>query len=102
MMPAPYNLTNLTGSDTIVDLIVYSNQATNGIIVQGFLIAIFFILTMGFMVKSKFEDSVMASSFICFILSLFLRQAELVSFIFVIGFLVVTAFVGLYNFTVRA
>jgi hypothetical protein len=93
-----YNLTNLTNAKTLPDLVVIANNATNQIFMGGYLVAFFIIMLMGLLVKFKFEESLLASSFACFILSLFLRQAQLINFTFVIGFLIITAMMGLYMF----
>lgn len=100
-MPAPYNLTGLQNSTTFVDIAVYANTATNDILAGGFMVAIFMVMTMSFMIKTSFEKSVFASSFVSFVLSLFLRQAGLINFVFPLGFLVICAFAGLYLYAAK-
>lgn len=100
-MPAPYNITGLEASTTFVDLVSFANTSSNNILVGGFMVAVFIVMTMGFMIKTTFEKSVLASSFVCFMLSLFLRQANLINFVFVIGFLIIAAFSALYLFATK-
>lgn len=100
-MPAPYNITPLQNADNFVDLVSFANTVSNQLLAGGFMVAIFVVMTMGFMIKTSFERSVFASSFVCFILSLFLRQANLINFVFPIGFLVITAFTGLYLYATK-
>jgi len=96
MMADLYNLTGLMQADTIEDLIVVANNATNQIFIGGFLIAIFIVMLMVFIGRFEWERSVLASSFVCFILALFLRQANMINFIFVIAFPTIAAFTFLY------
>lgn len=100
-MPAPYNLTNITNVQVPADLVVAANIYTESLFMGLMLIAIFIVFTMRFMVKNKFGESLLGSSFICFIASLFLRQAGLINFVFVIGFLVVMAFTGMLMYITR-
>lgn len=96
MMTDLYNITGLMAADTIEDLIVVANNATGQIFIGGFLIAIFVIIIMIFLGRFSFEKSILASSFVCFLIALFLRQANMIHFIFVIAFPVLSAFTFLY------
>lgn len=90
-----YNTTNLTQAENIPDLLVVANNATGQIFVGGFLIAFFIIILMTLMTRFRFDESIFASSFAGFFISIFLRQAQLINFTFVIGFLIIMALSGL-------
>jgi hypothetical protein len=90
-----YNMTDLQNADTFQKLFVVANDATGQILVGMFLIVIFILLTL-ILKRSSFKEGLLASSFVCFILSIFLRFANLISFEFVIGFLLIMALTGLY------
>ena len=87
-----YNITDFRDATTITKIIVFNNTITNGAFMGAMLISVFFILTMIFKIKNGLEESVTVSSWICFVLSLFLRNAGLINFIFVIAFLTMSAF----------
>lgn len=89
-----YNITGLQNAETIVDLVVYANQATagtdmltrNGILMGGFLITIFAIIFMAYSQRKGVTQALLTSGFICFVLSIFLRLADMVSFLLVLAF----------------
>ena len=93
-----YNTTCVKASETISDLIICANRATGGsnaimgegLLVGGFLIAVFIIMIM-MLRKSDFDDAILAAGFVSFLLSIFLRMAGLVSFTLVLAFLLITA-----------
>lgn len=95
---AIYNITGFQNAQTVSDIAVWSNQVTNFLFVDSFMIAIFFIFILVFKAKNDFDDSILASSFVCFILSTFLRLANLVSFTLVLVFLAILAFTSLFIF----
>ncbi len=90
-----YNASNLTGLQTAEDfygIIEYTNYTTNGIMVLMLSIVVFFILLSLFMRRSDFESSLMASSFISFVLSIMLSAINLLNPIFVLLYLALFAF----------
>ena len=95
-----YNLSALQNSETITDIVVAANNATGQVLMGLFLVAIFIVFVLR-LKKYDFEDTILASSFIFFILSVFLRQAQLVNFIVVLVFLVILAFSMMYKVMVR-
>ena len=103
-----YNLTALKQSQNLVDLVLVANDATSkggqyGILVQGFLIAFFIIMILSLMAAKKSADfltSIFASSFVCFILSIFLRTANLISLLYVLVFGLIMSLTGFYLFMV--
>ncbi len=84
------NLTNITKANvTFYDMVDYSNDVTNGLVGLMLIIVVFLILLTNFMRKYEFEEAMLASSFICFGLAIFLRAIELISFQFMIMFAVI-------------
>ena len=94
-----YSLTNLTDSTSIIDLVRVANSASSytpsplmqgGVLVGGFLVVILIVILM-IMRQYEFQDNILVASFVCFILSIFLRMTGLVSTFVVFFFLVVMA-----------
>jgi len=91
LLTTPYNLTVLQNGQTISDLVSYANVSTGGVLSGLFLAAVFFILMISLR-KASFIDSFVASSFICFVLSIFMLIAGFISFYVVLALLLLTAF----------
>ena len=94
-----YNLTNLTDSTSIIDIVRVANGASSynpsplmqgGILVGGFLIVIFIAMLM-ILRQYEIQDRILTASFACFVLSIFLRMTNLVSTTIVFVFLVIMA-----------
>jgi heme A synthase len=92
-----YNLTQLQGAEYFVDVFIYSNNSTEGVLGIGFIIALFFVL---FMVLKKYEmtHSLIVSSFVCFIVSGLMAYLGVMNIMVVLLFLATTAFTALYIF----
>lgn len=97
---SPYNLTDLYDSTRVVDLFTFSNTVTDGLLIGIFLVAVFFIMMLSLR-RYDFNNTLLVSSFVCFILSVFFGYAGLLNFLFIIGFLVILAFSGFYAFVTR-
>lgn len=82
-----YNLTNLTGSAGLYDLVSFGNEVTQGLFVTLMLGAIFIILFMS-MKRDTIAEPMAAASFMCFVLGLILRYVGLVSFKWIAVYLV--------------
>lgn len=95
VMDTPHNLTKLAEADTVRKLVGVANTATDNTLTGMLLIGVFFIILM-VLGKSGFDKAILVASYCCFILSLFLRYAGLINFIFVILFLALAAFTTLY------
>ena len=95
-----YNITALQQATNVYTLLQYANDASLGILVGGFMIVIFFALLM--MAKNvEISKRLLGAGFLCFGFSLLLRFANLMNFEFVILFLSITAFSGLYIVVTR-
>jgi len=91
-----YNLTNLTNAQYVSDVALFSNQVTGGLLFSLGILSLFFIMLYSFR-NLTFEKNLMISSFLCFILSVFLTMAHLLSFFWAMLFLVLlglAAFLG--------
>ena len=94
-----YDLTNLTDSTSIIDVVRVANSASSyspsplmqgGVLVGGFLIVIFLVIIM-IMRQYEFQDNILTAAFACFVLSIFLKYAGLVSTFVVFFFLIIMA-----------
>lgn len=95
-----YNTTNLTNAENILDIFIFANNASSSTLVGGMMVAIFFVMLM-MMKKWDFDESLLATSFVCFILSMLLTYSKLLNLIFPLVFLAITAFTGFYIFVAK-
>ncbi len=85
-----YNLTNLRNLTGLPELIQVTNQASNGLLTGLFIIAVWVVLLFAFL-RFDFIKAVASSSFLCFILSVFLVYLDLLNIMFLLIFLFLTA-----------
>jgi hypothetical protein len=95
-----YNLTLLQEAETIYKVFVYADNASGNIMVGLFMIAIFFVFLMA-LKRYSFTNALLASSFVSFILSLFLTYANLLNFMFPLFFLITASLTALYSMSVE-
>ena len=95
-----YNLTQLANADTIYKLVVFSNDAALGNLISMFIFALFFVLLMA-LKRYEFDSALLVSSFICFVISALLGYAELISLIWVLGYLIIAAFTAFFIFVLK-
>lgn len=86
-----YNVTDVLNAKTISDLMIAANNAVNQMFIGGFLMVFFVVIIMS-LKKYYLSDAILASSFVCFIASLFLRAFGVISFQLILFFLAVLAF----------
>ena len=91
-----YNLTALENSQNLYDVVKFANDSTGGTLVLGMMLATFFVLLM-VLKKWEFEDALLSSSFVSFILSSLLVYAELLNPMWAFGFLAITAITAFYG-----
>jgi hypothetical protein len=89
-----YNLTNLHNLTSFPALVEVTNEASNGLLVGMFILAVWVVLFMSFL-RFDFIKALAASSFVCFLLSIFLVYLDLLNIIFLLAFLFLTAVSGL-------
>lgn len=95
-----YNLTNLTGSGTVYDIVVFANNSTSQVLMGLFMLSIFFIMLM-VLKRYEMKNALLVSSYACFLLSAMLGFAHMMNFLFTLGFLLIAGFMTLYVFTVQ-
>jgi len=95
-----YNLTNLAGSGSVYELIVFSNTASTGLLMTMFVLAFFFITLLA-LKKYEFDSALLVSSWLSFLVSALLVYAELIAMMWALLFLIVAAFTALYFFMIK-
>jgi hypothetical protein len=100
--PELESLQNATG---ISDFFRFANSVTTvgggaGIFTGMMLLAIFFIMVLG-LKRYGLDNGLLTASWTCFLLSLLLRSADLISIMFVLGFLAITAIITAYKIIVK-
>lgn len=95
-----YNTTNLTSATGIGDLVSFANNATDGVLAVVMLIVIFIIMLVA-LKRYDFDDALLASSWVTFLLSIFLRFAGFLPLIWALGFLAIAGFATLWVFTTK-
>ena len=93
------NITGLQNAETFSDLIIYNNEITSGLLTGSFLIFFFIVFLMLF--RRQGLDTAMATAgLICFVISIFLKAANIVAFPVVVVFFLITAFSIFYRTTI--
>jgi hypothetical protein len=87
-----YNLSAMADVNSIAGIASYANSNTEGVLIGGIMIIIFFIIVLMGSAKTSIIRSIAISGFICFGLSLFLRSVGLISMLVVIIFLMLGIF----------
>jgi len=90
-----YNLTGLQNSTNLYDLVVYANGVTDNILVILFLWSIWFIMVMR-LKDYDFANSILVSSFACFVLGILMSYVSLVNIIHPLVFLILAALTLFY------
>jgi len=90
-----YNMTILQNAETVSGLVLTANSYTEGQFTGMFLVALFFIFFF-IMKRYEFEKSLLASSFLCFLLGSVLTMGNLVNFLYPAAFLAVAAMTFLF------
>lgn len=93
-----YNLTVLQGEIGVSGLMQFTNSVTSDLFSSIMVVSLFFILLLS-LKKYDFIQAFMASSFVMFLLSLFLVSANLLNFMFPLAFLTFTALAAIYTYT---
>ena len=93
-----YNLTSLQETGNPIGVVTWANTITNGILFQLMCVAVFIILLVILSRSASFDESLLLSSFISFVLSIILATSGLISLYTALLFLAITALTGLYIF----
>lgn len=97
-MSAPYDLTGLTNSTRVEQLFVVANTASNNLLIGGFLISLFLIITTSLALRFGFKKAWLSGSTAGLLMSMFLVQAEMLNPIVLYLFVASTAFSTLYAY----
>lgn len=95
------NITALTNSTGMGNLFCVVNQSTDGILLGGFIIAIFFVVLL-VLKKWDFEKALLATSWSCFLIALIASAvscpdgSKLLSVWYALAFLLITGITALY------
>lgn len=90
-----YNISQLQAADSIADIFVYANTATGTILLNLFVMAVFFVLLFRLM-GHGFAKALASSGFACFIIAAALAYGGFIPILLPLFFLALTAFSGLY------
>lgn len=85
-----FNMTQLQQANTIMKVVVYSNDSTGGVLMIGFMLAIFFVMLLA-MKRYPFPKALLATSGISFVISVLFVYAKLLNPIWALTFLILTA-----------
>lgn len=98
-----YNMTALIEADDWGDIALAANAATDGVLFTGLSIALFFVFLMGLKKGGGWgiDESILASSFACFILTAVLSYGGFINIIVPLAYLAILAFTGLYVWATR-
>lgn len=90
-----YNETALQTATGLYDVLVFADDATGNVFIGLFVIGVFVSLLL-IMKRFEFHTTLPSAGLICFVISLILSYAELLNFLYPLGFLLVTALSVLY------
>jgi hypothetical protein len=93
-----YNLSALQNSTTIVGIVQYANDVTGQLLAILFVLAVFFISLMQ-LKRYEFSDTLLTSSFMCFILSALLVYAKMLALVWPLLYLIIAAMTFFYKVT---
>lgn len=96
-----YNLTALTDSGSVVDMVLAANSYTGDVLMPLFLVSVFFVLIISYSLKFDFVGGLTVSGWVCFVLSSLLVFADLINILFPLGFLLLAAFGTFFLYTSR-
>lgn len=96
-----YNVTSIIDATSFYAIVKSADDYSGNILTGLMILAVFFVLLFS-LKKYEFDVSLLVSSWICSILSMFLVYAKLLNFLFLIGFVAMTAFMTFYFYVVRS
>ena len=89
------DISNLTGITNTYDIAKFANEASGGILFNGFILIVFFIMLL-VLKKYDFDRALLASSWLAFIISVIGWSIGLVNVLTPLFFIFITALTGLY------
>lgn len=94
-----YNLINLTSSTNLGEVAIFANNVSQGVLFGFGMIALFFIMLLAIKKNADFDESLLASSFLSFILSIILAYGGMLNIKFPIGFLFISCLTALFLYS---
>lgn len=91
-----YNMTALQDTGSMFGVLEYANNSVLGLLMLLFVIALFFIIFIKIKSSSEFDEALLTSSFITFIVSALLTYAKLLPMLITVLFLAIAALTLLY------
>jgi len=90
-------MTILQQQNTIWGIFNFANTSTDGMLFGLFMISIFFVMIMS-LKQYEIPNAILASSFMCFILSSLLTYAQVLNLLYPLMFLGVAALTAFYKY----
>lgn len=89
-----YNISQLTDAGNVGELVLAANaEGTGGVLFGFFMVALFVIMLLS-LKRYSFLDTLVVSSFVCFLISGFLVFGGMLNFLFMAGFLILLVIGG--------
>jgi len=95
-----YDESLLSNATNVQEVVLAANTYSEGLLLNLFMLAIFLILLMA-LKRWEFQDALLTSSFIAFVISGMLTYAGMVSMWVTTVFLTLTAFTGMYMYIIK-
>lgn len=86
-----YNMTGVTEAQNLLQFFSGVNTASGNVLSYGFMILIWMFLTFIMLRQNPVSESILASSFVCSIISLLFMAAGIVNVAWFVGFTLLTA-----------
>ena len=98
---ALYNLSKIQEALTVSDVATAANEYSQGVLYGFFMIGIFIVFLMAFKFRNDFDESLLVSSFICFVISGIATYGGFLNIIFPLTFLILTVMTGFWVWVTR-
>jgi len=95
------NMTEINSISTVTDMIIFTNNHTNGLLFSLVTVGVFFALLLTLKGRWEFDEALAAASFASFFLSFALVYAQLLNFYVMIVYGVMLGLTVLYMFTAK-
>ena len=93
---------NFSGLSSMQDMAFATNNAVGGVLVNGFIIALFFIILIGLLRRDEFrENALLVASWVTFLVSMLLWAAKLTIPQYPLAFLTLAAITTIYLYATR-
>lgn len=90
------NLTNLTTVKSFSDILTFTNNITDGVLGIMFMVVLTIMFLLMFLRRYTFEESLLAASFLSFVISFFTRAIGFTGFTITISLGIIMCFSGFW------